>query len=104
LDPNDAASWDTIRELSNAQGDLYDKLTTGDTGASTRVILDTDDSANWSMIVENRNADGDLFKKTTTYDTSNYQLLLIDVDGTESWEVHARVYDSNDVLLSESFD
>ena len=104
LDPNNAASWDTIRELSNAQGDLYDKLTTGDTGASTRVILDTDDSANWSMIVENRNPDGDLFKKTTTYDTSNYQLLLIDVDGTESWEVHARVYDSNDVLLSESFD
>lgn len=104
LDPNNAANWDTIRELSNVEGNMYDKLTTGDTGASTRVILDTEDSASWDMIVENRNPNGDLFKKTTTYDTADYQLLLFDVEDVESWDVHMRVYDSNDVLISESFE
>jgi len=104
LDPNDTASWETIRELSNAEGNMYDKLTTGDTGASTRVILDTESAANWDMIVENRNADGDMFKKTTTYDNTNYQLLLFDVDDVESWDVHTRVFNSDDVLISESFE
>ncbi len=104
LDPNDAANWDTIRELSNANGNMFDKLTTSDTGASTRVILDTEDSSSWDVIIENRDADGDLFRKTTTYDDTNYQLLLFDVDDVESWDVHARVYDSNDNLISESFE
>jgi hypothetical protein len=104
LDPNDTASWETIRELSNAEGNMYDKLTTGDTGASTRVILDTESIASWDMIVESRNEDGDMFRKTTTYDNTNYQLLLFDVDDLESWDVHTRVFDSNDVLISESFE
>jgi len=100
---NNDQDWQTIREKSTSNGGVYDKVTTQDSGESTRLIIDSENDHAWSMIVENRTSTGEMWKKTTTHDDGHQRILLLDIYGQHEWDIHSRLYDDSGQLTEEQF-